>query len=107
MTGKQSRYNVVFVNTREAGAYQGVRTWTSFEDKSDFEKWYTPDIKKINEVFAEGVTIDEAVRLCRQTPVPCLLTAALSEATDPETGRVNEGILEMEIKNLALAGRLR
>ncbi len=96
-------YNVVFAYTKEAGGYEGVITWTAFRDKTHFEEWYSKDIKKKQRVIDRGVTQDKAVELANQTPLACDIAACFEEATDPDTGEINDYILEMKLKTVALA----
>jgi hypothetical protein len=97
----ENNYNVVFQYTRECGGYEGVMTWTAFKDKADFEKWYTPEIKKRNEAIAQGVTSEEAIKICDRTPLSCSLAACVEEAKDKRSGKVDKQILKMELDVLS------
>lgn len=56
-------YNVVFKNT-SGSILNGVTTWTSFESKDAFNKWYDKKMKKWYEVVEENVSQDRAIELC-------------------------------------------
>ncbi len=95
-------YNVAFVYTREARGYEGVITWTSFESKEDFDKWYTPEIRARERVVEEGITDERAVELCSRTPIACYAAAKLQDAT-MEDGSIDLFLLEMGIATVAEA----
>ena len=99
---EQNTFNVVFQYTRETGGYEGVITWTSFKDEASFKEWYTPELEKRQIVLAKGVTPDEAVKFVGQTPKACYMAACLEDATDPETGEVDQEILEMKLQTVGL-----
>jgi hypothetical protein len=103
MSDKKKDYIVVFAYTKEAGGYEGIVVWTCFSSKEDFEKWYTEDLKKYKRVIAEGVTAERAVELVRQTPRACRIAAALQEATERETGEVNEDTFQAKLKTMIMA----
>ncbi len=97
-----SEYNVAFVYTAEAGGYEGVRTWTSFESKEDFDAWYTPDIRSQQEVLEEGVSPERAVELCEQTPMMSYVGASMADATRAD-GSVDLDIAAMKLEVVAFA----
>ncbi len=92
-------YNVAFVYTREAGAYEGVVTWTTFESKQGFDKWYTEDIRKREKVVEEGISEARCVDLVRQTPQACRTAVAFEEARDPESGEIDPKLLPYTLTN--------
>ncbi|MDD5192784.1 MAG: hypothetical protein PHH54_07350 [Candidatus Nanoarchaeia archaeon] len=96
-------YQVVFEYTSEAGGYKGNRFRTNFENKEEFDKWYTPDKQKKQKVIAQGISNDEGLELCMQTPMKCRLSACLQASTDSKGG-VHPEILKMEIGTTLLAG---
>jgi hypothetical protein len=96
-------YNVVFCYKEAAGAYCGVRTWTTFKSKEEFDGWCTPDIQEREKVIAEGVSKDEAVRLTERTPAFCYFNVAVEKSRDSETGVINPFILDMEMAKVAFA----
>ncbi len=60
-------YNVVFENLISE-THKGVRTWTSFKDKKDFDEWYNDKMKSWYKVIAEGFfSSEEAIRICDET----------------------------------------
>ena len=97
-----STYNVVFCYTEVAGAYNGVITWTHFDSKTDFDAWMERVNLKDQIVVAEGVTIEQAVQLCRETPTEALVAVANAESIDPGTGEVNVEILRFKAQSLGL-----
>ncbi|MBU4216852.1 hypothetical protein L6270_03425 [Candidatus Parcubacteria bacterium] len=103
---KKNNYNVAFAFTKEAGGYEGVITWTSFPSKKYFDQWYTDDIKSHQRVVEEGITPERAVYLANSTPLACREAAALQDATDQDTGEVNQDILAMKLATAYFAKRL-
>jgi hypothetical protein len=91
---KDKSYNVVFSYTEQTGGYCGVRTWSSFKSKEDFNNWYAPEIRAKKMILKEDVTDEEAIEICLQAPLSRWLAAAKEEATRPD-GTINEHILEM------------
>jgi len=96
------RYNVAFVYTKKAEGYEGVRTWTTFESKAGFDKWYTDKVKAMQTVLEEDITEERAIQLTEQTPVSSYVGAAIQEASNPD-GSINPELLKLELQNLALA----
>lgn len=108
MCGKDAMYNVVFRNGDETSGYYGVITWTSFQSKEDFGQWYeklSPEVKTSNQVVEGGVTRERAIELVEMTPYVSYLVAAVSEAIMPD-GKVNRGILRMQLAKLELVKTL-
>lgn len=71
-----ARYIVVFMSP----GIQPSFSYSAFNSKEDFQKWYTTDIQKTSRVFKEGVTITEAIRLCEQdAPAPSTSTLPLDD----------------------------
>lgn len=101
-------YNVAFVYTRKAKkGYEGVRTWTTFKNKAEFEAWYTPEIKAKEEVLEEGISDERCIELVRKTPIACYAASAVQDATNQQTGKVNRHVLKMRLQQVALAAALR
>ena len=98
---KTPRYNVAFEYTEAAGGYKGVRTWTSYKDKEDFHKHYNDKMRALQRVIAEGISDEEAIKITSEIPLRCYAAAAVQEATMPD-GSLNEEILDMEARNLAI-----
>ncbi|OHA57881.1 MAG: hypothetical protein A2114_02080 [Candidatus Vogelbacteria bacterium GWA1_51_14] len=92
-------YNVAFVYTEEAGAYQGVVTWTSFGSKEEFDEWYDDEIKKEKRVVEEGVSDKRCIELSLQTPFSSRLAVMIEESIIPDTQEIDPQLLAM---NLAL-----
>ena len=101
------RYNVVFETTSATKGYEGIITWTSFDDKQSFERWHTEDMKNRYNVLAQGVSSTRAIEMSRGTPLESYLSAARQKATNPETGEVNPNLFIMGLMNVALAKTLR
>lgn len=94
-------YYVVFEYTAAMGGHEGVRTWSSFPSKGDFDQWYTPHIRQNERVLAEGVSAEEAMRICDGTPLMADLSACIENAT--VGGSVNKQILETNLAAIACA----
>ena len=104
-TASPSRYQVVLQYTKVAGGYAGVRTRTSFASKAEFDTWWLGNVNQ--KIVEEDVTDERAIALCQQTPLESLVGAAISDATNPETGRVNLAIAEMKLQTGLLARYMR
>jgi hypothetical protein len=91
-----SGYNVVFKGNAKAGGYEGIITWSTFKDKDEFEarKGSWPDSQ---DVIADGVTSEEAVKLVKTTSPKARLLAALEEATEAD-GSVNLRKLSLKLQ---------
>lgn len=96
-------YSVVFEYTAQVTGYEGVRTWTCFENKEQFQKYYTEEMLQREKVVAQGISEEECIQLTRQTPLSCYAAAAVQAAIDPESGKINMDILEMELNNVIMA----
>lgn len=95
-------YNVVFENTQTAGGYAGIRFWTSYIDKAQFEKM-KPRPDRFCSVLAEGVTEDEALNLTSLTPEVCRLTAAVQDMCYAEDGRIDIKLASFRLYNAFFA----
>jgi hypothetical protein len=82
-------YNVVFRNT-EKGFYPGLVTWCSYQDKTDFDAKFTPEMREAQEVIAENVPKENCIRLVGTTTLAARVQAALKQATDEKTGKVDD-----------------
>ena len=91
MIEKREGYNVIFRYTKISGC-EGAMTWTGYLSKQSFEGrraellsggWQT--------IEAEGVSRDEAVRICRGASLSSGLHAAKQEGVDPATSLVYGG----------------
>ena len=96
-------YIVVLAYNKAAGGYAGVRTWSPYSSKTEFDAWFKSIGHKDHEVVDEGVTEDRAIEICSQTRGRNYLRAALDEATDRRTGRVNPELARMRMMTVALA----
>ena len=101
-----ANYKVVFQYTSAAKGYEGNRYQIPFNSKQEFDSWYTEEVKKKQTVVAEGVTDEEALRLCMDVPLSKRFNAA-TEGAKNDTGRLNPAILEMNIRNIAILEGLR
>jgi len=97
-------YNVVLVHKKTAGGYAGVRTWSSYPSKVEFERWYVKSGRQEYDIVAQNVTEAEALRLCERTPLRNLVRAAVEDATDPE-GIVHPEIARMKMMTVMVARR--
>ncbi len=87
---------------RHADAYAGVRTWTPYPSKVEFERWYAKDGRKEYDIVAQNVSEAEAIRLCQQTPLRNMVRAAVADATDKD-GFIHSGIARMKMMTVMLA----
>jgi len=101
MTEKEM-YNVAFRYTEKAGGYHGNVIWTSFESKEKFDEWYTDGIRADQKVVEEGISSERCMELVNEVPIACNVAACLDKATN-STGKLNPGVLEMELMNVAMA----
>ena len=74
----------------------GLMTWSRFDSEHD-SKQYDP---KEQQIVAEGISLDAAINMCKQTPFISLFGEAVMEATNPETGKLDEFILDIKVKNI-------
>jgi len=95
-------YNVVFEGTTKAGGYTGIRTWTSYKDKADFDTMNT-DADGIRSIVAERVTEDEALNLTSLTPEICYLTSAIQEMCYAKDGRIDIRLAPYPLANVFFA----
>ena len=61
-------YNVVFRTTLVCET-TGALTWTSFNNKEDFDQWYDRKMREWYEVVDEGVSKERATELCSKGPI--------------------------------------
>ncbi|OGH85481.1 MAG: hypothetical protein A2294_03040 [Candidatus Magasanikbacteria bacterium RIFOXYB2_FULL_38_10] len=97
-------YAVVFEYTAAAGGYAGVRTWTAFKDKADFEQWLHKTDNKVlqnQKIVARGVSDDQAIRLVEETPIESYAAACVEESI--RSGHVSKFLLEMHLSSTAMA----
>jgi len=90
------KYNVVFEHTGEEGTVEGIRNWTTYKSEEDFKKSYVSNNSE--RVIADGVTVEEAVRLCGQVLLEVRLRESVNASTD-ENGEVNRDVLRMNVTN--------
>ena len=100
-----SEYNVAFANTRAMGAQEGIITWTPFESKEEFDKFYTNDMKRFFRVIEEGISNERCIELVKQTPIACRIAAAIAESEDSETGEINQELLKFRLEMVKFATR--
>ncbi|KKU09695.1 MAG: hypothetical protein UX13_C0033G0005 [Candidatus Woesebacteria bacterium GW2011_GWB1_45_5] len=94
-------YNVVFEGTGEENSNtKGVRTWTSFKSREEFENFLLRG-KNGDKVIAEGATREEAISMARETGVEDLVIAAVEGSITPE-GRINREVLDMKLSTLKM-----
>lgn len=104
-------YHVVFRDL--VGSTRGAITSSSWETKPEFDEWYkgkmddgTP-LKNVYEVVAEGIPESEIDSYIDQTPLSSHLNYALESSRNPQTGEINEKLLELNLENVILAKKLR
>ncbi|PLX27958.1 hypothetical protein C0583_01840 [Candidatus Parcubacteria bacterium] len=95
-------YNVALRYTIKAGGYHGIITWTSFESKEDFDKFYTEKIRENQEVVEEGISEERCMDLTATTPLACRIAAAHEEANS-SGGEISKFILEAEMQKAVFA----
>jgi len=61
---KGSYYHIVLENITETEKFQGVRIRKTFETKNEFNEWYTPKIQKNIKLIAQGISDEEAMKIC-------------------------------------------
>lgn len=67
----KSRDYVVVMRNLGSSTHRGVLTWSVFDDKADFDRWYAgtmqdgsnQPLNEVYEIVAEGVTDEEAVAI--------------------------------------------
>lgn len=96
---EEKDYYVVFRKTAAQGNHQGVMTIIPFRNKAKFKEWYTSEVRRNEEVVAEGVTKERAHELADQTPVKCLVLSSFESARQ-ENGEIDFDILKMNLANL-------
>lgn len=104
-----SEYLVVFEYTEKAGGYKGVRTFTPYKSKEDFdrERLSIPNLLSGEEiVLKEGISQKEVDDLIEGTPLKAYVAAAFEEAHMP-TGEIHPEILEMHLMNTAVIAAKR
>lgn len=110
MEENKDGYIVALVYTREARGYEGVVTWTRFKNKTDFQKWYYDDGKKLQRVLEEDITSDRAIELARQTPIACRAAAKMQEirdSFDPDGDPIREAVIFTELTKLMFVNKNR
>lgn len=98
-------YHVVLAYNKDAGGYAGVRTWTPYPSKAEFDEWYGRVGRKEFDIVAQGVDEDYAVTLCERAPLRSHVRAVIEDSTNPETGIVNLEIAKMKMMTVMLARR--
>ena len=100
-----SEYNVALRYNENAGGYAGIVTWSSFESKAEFDSWFAAEgsEQREQEVVAEGITQEEAVALCKKTPLMSYVKAAIEDATDMTTGEVDLRLAKARMATVAIA----
>jgi hypothetical protein len=104
-----SEYLVVFEYTAKAGGYEGVRTFTPYKSKEDFEeeRKSIPNLLSGKEiVLKEGIPQDEVDKLIQKTPLISYVRAAFEDARMPD-GSTDPDILEMHLMNTAVLATKR
>lgn len=99
------RYNVAFRYTKKTGGFHGNITWTTFANKEEFDKWYTPKICERQEIVEEGITEERAIELVQTVPFACRIAACVQGATTPD-GEINQDILEAKMATTLFADQL-
>lgn len=96
-------YNVAMAYKPHVVGYAGVRTWTCYPNKAEFDKWNAE--QKDYDILGAGITSEQAVELTKGTPDRSYLYAAVHDAIDPDTGRVDFDKLTFTMEKAAFAIR--
>ncbi len=75
-------YNVVFEYTERVDSHQGVRTWTTYKNREEFQKFYTSERAERERVIAEGVSNKRAIELCSTPEVTQASMASMLRKID-------------------------
>lgn len=94
---KSNEYLVVLRNQ------QGSITWTVYQTPEAFQKSKKKLIRLGYAVVAEGVSEEEAIRLCRATPAAAVMREAILGCTDPATGEIISELVPHEIDKAQFA----
>lgn len=105
---EQSQEYIVVMRTL-SGPSTGILTWSAYQSKEIFKKWYSGKMQDgsnepISDVYgiaAEGVTQEQAIRFIRGVPLEVRLQAAVNEANEAPTPEEREAILEMKLETLS------
>jgi len=98
---KDASYIVVFRGRGDGmGNHKDILTWTKYRSLEEFNGMWEQTTNS-DEIFAQGVTEEEAVELVRQTPIQAYVNSALLEATNPD-GSINEDLLQRKLTDIAL-----
>lgn len=97
-----SEHIVALRYTAAANGHAGIVTWTPFPSKQEFDDWFKNIGHKEQEVVEEGITEERAIELCQTTPLRSYVRAAITESTDPDTGRVNHDMVQSRLGELTI-----
>ena len=95
-------YNVVLRCTHETGDSEGIITWTTFASKKEFQRVFTSERKKFQEVIAEGVSEERCIELSDQTTLKSQFRRILNKSTEPNSLESRHFRLSNSLKNLIL-----
>jgi len=96
----KSGYNVVFEGTgKERSNFLGVRTYSTWESREEYEKDKADPSFSRDRVVAEGVTPERAVEIIEQQDIAYSVLASIESST--RGGVVQEGILAEKLSALA------
>jgi hypothetical protein len=103
-------YIVVFEYTEAAKGYEGIRTWTPYPSKAEFDAEFaergklegTEKIFGEQRVVAEGVSEKDAVSCVQKTPLRSYLKAAIEEATGSD-GEIDYDVAKMRMQSVLIA----
>ncbi len=96
----KEEYNIVLEGTGEGNSVEGIRTWTTYKNKEAFDESYKPT--ESIRVIAEGVTSEEAIKLCSKMTLEIMLAGNLKESINPN-GDVNKVVLRSMVMGSILA----
>lgn len=85
-------YNVVFKTIAE-GPYKGVITWSTFDSKEEFDKWFSTKLKNMYEIVDQGVTSEKAVEYCSS---PMALAHAFSAPVIAQLQKIKDICNDLE-----------
>jgi len=97
------------VYTKQAGGYEGVVIWSSYESQAAFEKAEAElpeEVRSKRRVLEQGISKERAIELVHQTPAACRIAAAMQDSRGAD-GIINPDLLQMELGKAMFANANR